>query len=107
MNHAIKDYDFTEADALAAIICPIVENKEQVVEDLIGKVFCITGKLKLYKNRAELVSEIESRGGKVTGSVSKNTNYLINNDIESTTEKNIKAKSLNIPILTEEDFKNL
>ena len=107
MNHAIKDYDFTEADALAAIICPTVENKEQRTEDLIGKVFCITGKLKLYKNRAELVSEIESRGGKVTGSVSKNTNYLINNDIESTTEKNIKAKSLNIPILTEEDFKNL
>ena len=77
------------------------------VEKLKDLTFCITGKVHIWKNRDELSKEIEKLGGKVTGSVSKNTNYLINNDIESTTEKNIKAKSLNIPILTEEDFKNL
>ena len=47
---------------------------------------------------------IEEAGGKVAGSVSKNTNYLINNDVESTSGKNKKAKDLNIPIISEEDF---
>lgn len=52
----------------------------------------------------ELKAEIESLGGKVTGSVSSNTNYLINNDINSTTGKNKKAKELGIPIITEEEY---
>ena len=51
-----------------------------------------------------MVSIIEANGGKVVGSVTKNTNYLINNDINSNSSKNIKAKQLNIPILTEEEF---
>ena len=66
--------------------------------------FVITGKLKSFKNRDELKAVIESKGGKVAGSVSKNTNYLINNDNLSTTAKNKKAQELGIPIITEETF---
>ncbi len=69
--------------------------------------FVVTGNVNIYKNRKELQSHIESLGGKVTGSVTSKTNYLINNDIDSTSSKNKKAKELNIPIITEEDFINL
>lgn len=72
-----------------------------------GMTFVVTGDVHHYKNRNELKAYIESQGGKVTGSVSKSTNYLINNDIESTSSKNQKAKSLGIPILSEEDFISL
>jgi len=68
------------------------------------KTFVITGKLNHYKNRDELVSVIESNGGKVVSSVSAKTDYLINNDINSNSGKNKKAKELDIPIITEEDF---
>ena len=71
---------------------------------LAGKTFVITGSLNHFKNRDELVSVIENNGGKVSGSVSAKTNYLINNDITSNSGKNKKAKELNIPIITEEDF---
>lgn len=74
------------------------------LEDL---TFVVTGNVNIYKNRKELQSHIESLGGKVTGSVTSKTNYLINNDINSTSSKNKKAKELNIPIITEEDFINL
>ena len=57
-----------------------------------------------FKNRKELKERIEALGGKVTGSVSKNTDYLINNDNQSNSTKNKKAKELGIPILTEEEF---
>ena len=69
-----------------------------------GKVFVITGSLYKYKNREELVAVIESIGGKVAGSVSAKTSFLINNDKESNSSKNVKAKSLNIPIISEDDF---
>ena len=69
--------------------------------------FCITGKLNNYKNRAELKNLIESYGGKVTDSVSSKTNYLINNDKNSTSSKNKKANELNISIITEEEFMKL
>lgn len=72
-----------------------------------NQTFVITGDVNHFKNRKELQAKIESLGGKVTGSVSKNTNYLINNDKESTSSKNKKAKELNIPILSEEDFLEL
>ena len=75
--------------------------------DLSGKVFVITGSLTHYKNRDELVSIIESMGGKVSGSVSAKTSYLINNDTQSSSSKNQKAKQLNIPIISEEDFINM
>lgn len=69
-----------------------------------GLTFVITGDVKHYKNRDELKSYIEEQGGKVVGSVSKKTNYLINNDITSNSSKNIKAKELDIPIISEDDF---
>ena len=75
--------------------------------DLSGKVFVITGSLTHYKNRDELVSIIESMGGKVSGSVSAKTSYLICNDSQSSSSKNQKAKQLNIPIISEEDFINM
>ena len=78
-----------------------VSNREQ---SLAGKSFCITGSLKHYANRDELKAVIEEKGGKVTGSVTSKTECLINNDITSTSGKNKKAKELQIPILTEEDF---
>ena len=61
----------------------------------------------MYKNRDALKAEIEACGGKVSGSVTKNTDYLINNDINSTTAKNKTAKELGVPIITEEDFINI
>ena len=69
-----------------------------------GLTFVVTGDVHHYQNRSELKSYIESQGGKVTGSVSKSTNYLINNDVNSTSGKNQKAKTLSIPIISEDDF---
>ncbi len=68
------------------------------------KVFVVTGSVNHYKNRNELKADIEKNGGKVTGSVTSKTSYLINNDINSNSSKNKKAKELNIPIITEEQF---
>ncbi len=82
-----------------------VENVADKIESPIaGKTFVITGDVNHFKNRKELQARIEALGGKVTGSVSKNTDYLINNDSESGSSKNKKAKELGIPILTEEAF---
>lgn len=81
------------------------ETKSKV--DLSNKNFVITGSLNHYKNRDELVDMIESLGGKVSVSVSSKTNYLINNDINSTSSKNVKARKLGIPIITEEDFRSM
>ena len=64
----------------------------------------VTGSLEHFTNRGELKELIEREGGKVTGSVTSKTNYLINNDTASGSSKNKKAKSLGIPILSEEDF---
>lgn len=76
-------------------------------QTLEGKVFVITGSVEHFTNRNELKEYIERLGGKVTGSVSKNTDYLINNDIHSNSSKNKKANELGIPILSEEDFMKL
>lgn len=84
---------------------PDTENKSSV--DLTGKVFVITGSLEHYSNRNELVSVIENLGGKVSGSVSAKTTALINNDKESNSSKNKKAKELGIKILSEQDFSNM
>ena len=75
--------------------------------DLSGKIFVITGSLTHYKNRDELVSVIEGFNGKVSGSVSTKTSYLINNDTQSNSSKNQKAQKLNIPIVSEQDFINM
>ena len=78
--------------------------QEQIFE---GMTFVITGSLVHFGNRSEAKELIESLGGKVTGSVTKKTNYLINNDIQSNSSKNKKARELGIPILSEEDFRKL
>lgn len=85
----------------------IVDKNVKVEQDLTGKIFVITGKLESYPNRDVLKAEIEARGGKVSGSVSKNTSYLINNDVTSNSGKNKKAKELRVAIISEEDFKKL
>lgn len=93
----------------------LVDNLEQVLTidesfqdkgggSLDGLVFVITGKVHHYPNRDAVKLAIEDAGGKTTGSVTSKTNYLINNDITSTSSKNKKAKELGIPIITEEDF---
>lgn len=78
------------------------ERQEQ--QSFAGINFVVTGSVTHFKNRNEVKEEIEKRGGKVTGSVTSKTNYLINNDTESTSSKNRKAKELGIPIISEEDF---
>ena len=69
-----------------------------------GMTFVVTGDVHHYKNRSELKAYIESQGGKVTGSVSKITDYLINNDVTSTSGKNQKARQLGIPVISEDEF---
>lgn len=69
-----------------------------------GLTFVVTGDVEHYKNRNELKAYIESQGGKVTGSVSKSTSFLINNNTNSSSGKNQKAKQLGIEIISEEQF---
>jgi len=78
--------------------------KQQIFE---GVNFVITGSVKHFANRGEVKELIESLGGKVTGSVTSKTNYLINNDVTSTSSKNKKANELGIPIISEETFLKL
>lgn len=84
----------------------IIEEQEPVEtgDKCQGLTFVVTGDVHHYKNRNELKAYIESQGGKVTGSVSKSTNFLINNDAASQSSKNKKAHELNIPIITEDEF---
>lgn len=78
------------------------ESKKESTVDLTGMTFVVTGKVNKFANRNAIKDEIESRGGKVAGSVSKNTNYLVNNDVNSTSSKNKKAQQLGIPIIDED-----
>ena len=108
MHKAISDFDYSELDYIVDNYLQIKENiKEDNELKLKDLTFCVTGKVHIWKNRDSLSTFIESLGGKVTGSVSKNTNYLINNDINSTSAKNKKAQELDIPVLSEEDFKKI
>ena len=104
-DYDIKHHDYTEIDFIVKNYLIYNEVKEAAASAILqSKVFVITGKLKHFKNRAELKDKIEANGGKVTNSVTKNTNYLINNDITSTSSKNVTAKKLNIPIITEDEM---
>lgn len=76
----------------------------ETTNELENKTFIITGSVNHYQNRDALKADIEAHGGKVVGSISSKVNYLINNDINSTSSKNKKAKSLNIPIISEDEF---
>lgn len=107
MHKAIVNFDYSDADAMVqsgVITFNSTTQKSNQDTSLDGLTFVITGKLNHFKNRDAIKDKIESLGGKVTGSVSKNTNYLINNDKDSTSSKNKSAKTLGIPILNEEDF---
>lgn len=101
----IKQFDYTEFKDILKYTS--IKKKKSTEEGTLNNLnFCITGSLKYFKNRDELVKVIEDNGGKITG-VSKKLNYLINNDSTSTSSKNKKANELNIPIITEEEFLNL
>ena len=114
MNKSLHSFDFTEANEMIDDETIILTNSywaspDEIIaalkragENLIaGKTFVITGKLTTFKNRDEAKAKIEAAGGKVVDSVSSKTNYLVNNDINSTSSKNSKAKSLGIPIISE------
>ena len=92
-----------ELDALLKELT-LVREESDLPHDLEGKTFVITGSLESYPNRDALKKEIEDRGGKVAGSVSAKTSFLINNDITSTSGKNKKAKELGVPIITEAEY---
>ena len=110
MHRNLVKFDYTEAKYIADHFIQFntpeakVEESAESAVDLTGKTFVITGKLTHFKNRDALKAKIEALGGKVTGSVSKNTSYLINNDVNSTSSKNQTAKSLGVEILSETDF---
>ena len=106
-NYFADETNAAAVDALLAEVNIAVpqENTEEMT--LTGKTFVITGSVEHFANRSELKAFIEERGGKVTGSVTKKTDYLINNDTESTSSKNKKARELGIPILSEEAFLEL
>lgn len=104
MHSAIVNFDYSEAKEIVERYICFKETAAVGVSDLKGQIFVITGSVKKFKNRDELKSYIETKGGKVTGSVSKNTTYLINNDANSTSSKNISAQKLGIPIISEEKF---
>lgn len=111
-HKAIMNFNYDEADELAksyiGFASPMEKEENASPQSAInGKIFVVTGKLQTFKNRAELQADIEKHGGKVTGSVSKNTNYLINNDKASTSAKNIAAQKLGIPIISEAEYREM
>ena len=103
---SILNFNYDEAIFAGAALVnwPASTKKENNLDNLKDMNVCITGKLNHYKNRATLQKEIEDRGGRVTGSVTSKTNYLINNDLTSTSSKNIAAKKLGVEIINEENF---
>ena len=92
-------------DLLTEIVLEKEEEKEG--ESLTGKTFVVTGAVHLFPNRDALKAYIEARGGKVASAVSSKTDYLINNDVTSSSGKNKKARELNIPVIDEEEFMKL
>ena len=104
-HDALIGFDYSEADDVYKHLN--VENPSRVnnlEQSLNGITVVITGKLINFKNRGQLEDLVRSRGGKVSSSVNKNTTYLINNDNTSTSSKNMSAKKLNVPVITEEEF---
>lgn len=97
----------TVFERLMEVLTVIRKETDENTMILKDKVFVITGSVHHFANRNELKAKIEELGGKVTGSVSAKTTYLINNDVTSSSSKNKKARELNIPILSEEEFLKL
>lgn len=105
IHKSLCKFDYSEANEIVDKYLNFTEHIEKNTNKVLDNItFVITGSLMEYKNRAELQQIIEQSGGKVVGSVSKNTNYLINNDINSTSSKNQTARKLNIPIISEKEF---
>lgn len=107
LNKRIYDWkksNFSKVIRLALIMHFQIPAKTVVDVDLSGNTFVITGSLKHFANREELKSRLEGFGAKVSGSVSANTSFLINNDSQSMSSKNKKAKELGVPILSEEEL---
>lgn len=107
VDYFAKDSNNSAVDALMKALSIEVEVFEQEDQTLEKQVFVITGSLEHFTNRKELQELIEQKGGKVTSSVTSKTTYLINNDTTSNSSKNKKARELEIPILSEQDFLNL
>ena len=103
-TQALLNFDYTQADTVRKYLNLTNEKEEKMSKSLEGLTFVCTGKLQFHKNRTELKALIEKNGGKLTDSVSSKTNYLINNDISSESGKNKTAKSLGVPIITEQQF---
>ena len=104
-TEAIWNFDYRQADAVYEVVKPLqVEEAVDNQNSLAGYTIVITGKLVNFKNRGQLQAAIEAKGGKVVGSVSNNTDFLINNDNKSNSAKNVAAQKLNIPIITESEF---
>lgn len=109
ISKSINNFDYTVADELAGMVVfelPQVQSEASAPAALKGKTFCVTGKLVNY-TRDSIKSEIESLGGKVTGSVTSKTDYLITNTPDSGTAKNRDAQKLGVKIITEEEYINL
>jgi DNA ligase (NAD+) len=112
-NSILKWYgEAKNKDLVAKLLTKVkVEDVSPKTDDGNGRcanlVFVITGDVHIYKNRDEFKAYVEAQGGKVTGSVSKKTNYLVNNDSTSTSGKNKKAQELGIPVITEDEFFNM
>ena len=105
MSEELNKFDYSEADKIAELLTfKMPEEQKEVKTNATGVTFCVTGSVKSFKNRDELKSYIESLGGKVVGSITSKVNYLINNDITSTSSKNLAAKEKGIPIITETEF---
>ncbi len=107
MNESICNYISNNFIKIGILARYVSFEKPQTIansNNLKGKIFCITGSLEHFANRDEATEKIVSAGGKVSGSVSTKTSYLVNNDITSTSGKNKKAKELNIPIISEEEL---
>lgn len=102
-----KESNAKEVDRLLAELTIENPKLDSSNEKINGKTFVITGSLNGYENRNALKDVIEQNGGKVSGSVSAKTDYLINNDVTSSSSKNKKARELNIPIISEEEFQTL
>lgn len=107
MHSAITRFDYTEAKELYdnyLTVNAVQPQSSEVENTLDGLSLVITGKLNHFKNRDELKAVIEARGGKVAGSISGKTSYLINNDVNSSSSKNMSAKKLGVPIISEDAF---
>lgn len=91
-------------DLLSILELPAVEPAKEAAGNCVGLTFVITGDVHQFKNRDEFKAYVEANGGKVAGSVSKKTNYLVNNDVASISSKNRKAQELGVPVISESEF---